>query len=193
MGIYKYIRNLWKQPKENLGDLWKQRLIEWREQPAILRIDKPTRIDRARSVGYKAKTGVFVVRVQLRQGGFFRPKDMMGGRRSAHSGRIKNVGKNYQAIAEERAADKYPNCEVLNSYYVAHDGKQQWFEVVMVDPSNPSVMADKDLAWLGNSHQKGRAYRGLTSAGNRFRGLRWKGKGAEKMRPSLGAHDKRGK
>ncbi|MEK6874484.1 MAG: 50S ribosomal protein L15e [Nanoarchaeota archaeon] len=192
MGIYKYIREVWKQPKANLGLVWKQRLISWREEPAQIRLEHPTRIDRARAAGYKAKPGVFVVRTRLRRGSFFRPKDTMaGGRRSAHAGRIKNVGKNYQAIAEERVADHYPNCEVLNSYYVGHDGKHQWFEVILVDTSHPSVLADKDLAWLAK--HRSRVYRGLTSAGNRFRGLRWKGKGAEKMRPSLGAHGKRGK
>ena len=33
----------------------------------------------------------------------------------------KNLDKNYQLIAEERTSKKYPNCEVLNSYYVAKD------------------------------------------------------------------------
>ncbi|MBT92991.1 MAG: 50S ribosomal protein L15e, partial [Euryarchaeota archaeon] len=44
----------------------------------------------------------------------------------------------------------------------------------------------------GNSHT-GRAYRGKTSAGKRGRGLMNKGKGAEKLRPSLKANKNRGK
>mgnify|MGYP001578294239 FL=1 len=191
MGMYKYIRKLWNKPKENLGDVWKQRLIDWRKESSTVRIEYPTRLDRARSAGYKAKQGVFVVRQKVPRGGFFRDKAMMGGRRSAHSGRIKNVGKNYQVIAEERAQDHYPNAEVLNSYYVGHDGKHQWFEIIMVDPSHPAIQADKDLAWLID--KRGRSYRGLTAAGTRMRGQRWKGKGAEKNYPSLAAHGKRGK
>ena len=48
--------------------------------------------------------------------------------------------------------------------------------------------------WIssGNSH-KGRAERGKTSAGKRGRGLHNKGKGAEKLRPSLKANKNRGK
>lgn len=191
MGVYKYIRKLWQKPKENMAEEQKARLISWRKEPAQVRVEYPTRLDRARSVGYKAKPGVFIIRVNVGRGGFFRDKAMMGGRRSAHSGRIKNVGKNYQAIAEERVADHYPNCEVLNSYPVGPDAKNQWFEVIMVDTNHPAVLADKDLCWLADA--RGRAYRGLTSAGNTFRGLRWKGKGAEKMRPSLAAHGKRAK
>ena len=40
---------------------------------------------------------------------------------------------------------------------------------------------------------RGRAYRGKTSAGKRGRGLFNKGKGAEKLRPSLKANLNRGK
>ena len=36
--MYKYVRDLWKQPKQNLGDLWKQRLIKWRKEPSTVRI-----------------------------------------------------------------------------------------------------------------------------------------------------------
>jgi len=60
MGVYKHIRELWKQPKKNLGELWKQRLILWRRGEATVKIKHPTRLDRARSLGYKAKQGVFI-------------------------------------------------------------------------------------------------------------------------------------
>jgi ribosomal protein L15E len=39
--------------------------------------------------------------------------------------------KSLQRIAEERASVKYPNMEVLNSYWVGHDGRQKWFEVIL--------------------------------------------------------------
>jgi large subunit ribosomal protein L15e len=45
----------------------------------------------------------------------------------------------------------------------------------------------------GNTAHRGRAYRGKTSAGKRGRGLHKKGKGAEKLRPSLRANLNRGK
>jgi len=42
-------------------------------------------------------------------------------------------------IAEERAAKKYPNLEVLNSYYVTEDGSHKWYEVILVDPHHPVI------------------------------------------------------
>ena len=51
-------------------------------------------------------------------------------------------------------------------------------------------MNDKGLMNLAN--QRGRVYRGLTSAGRKSRGLRGKGKGFEKMRPSRRAHNRVG-
>ena len=61
MGLYKYIRDLYKQPKDNLGEVWKQRLLELRRAPATVKLSRPTRIDRARSLGYRAKQGIFIV------------------------------------------------------------------------------------------------------------------------------------
>ena len=62
----------------------------------------------------------------------------------------------------------------------------------------PAIIADKQLGVFsqanGHNSHRGRAARGLTSAGKRGRGLsRSKGKGAEKLRPSLKANLNRGK
>jgi large subunit ribosomal protein L15e len=100
---------------------------------------------------------------------------------------------NYQEIAERRAVSKFVNCEVLNSYEVAKDGAHYWYEVILVDPNHPAIKADKHYAWLSQGANKRRAFRGITSAGRKSRGLRNKGKGAEKIRPSLGANSNRGK
>ncbi|RLE39281.1 50S ribosomal protein L15e [Candidatus Woesearchaeota archaeon] len=183
MGMYKYVRILWKQPKDKLGEVWRDRLIKWRKEPATIRISKPTRIDKARAIGYKAKQGIIVVRQRLKRGGRMRPT-IKSGRRPKHRRRLKVLHKNYQQIAEERANRLFPNCEVLNSYYVAKDGIYIWYEVILVDTSHPTVKADKNLKWICEKQHKGRAYRGLTSAGRKSRGLRKKGKGSEKTRPS---------
>lgn len=181
MALYKYIRDLWKQPKANLGDLWKQRLIEWRRSPVTVRISRPTRLDRARSLGYKPKQGVILVRQRVLRGGHKRPK-IRKGRRPKHYRQKMVLHKSYQTIAEERAAKKFKNCEVLNSYLVAKDGMRYWYEIILVDRTHPAVLADKNLA--GIAGQKGRTYRGLTASGKRTRGiLTNKGKGAEKLRP----------
>ncbi|MBS3127571.1 50S ribosomal protein L15e [Candidatus Woesearchaeota archaeon] len=183
MGMYKYIREAWKKPQENI-ELWQKRLIEWRGQPVTIRIDRPTRLDRAHSLGYKAKPGVFMVRQRVPRGG--RKKEQFdGGRRSKRSTMRKNVDKPYQQIAEERAQKCYINCTVLNSYWVAQDGKNYWYEVIMVDGSHPAIQSDKQLSWI--AQHRSRVFHGLTSAGKRSRGLYHKGKGAEKLRPSRSA------
>jgi large subunit ribosomal protein L15e len=103
------------------------------------------------------------------------------------------MAKNIQRIAEERVNRHFPNLEVLNSYWVGQDGKHKYYEVIMLDPSHPSIKADKELGWIADGHHRGRAYRGKTSAGKRGRGLHNKGKGAEKLRPSLKARGNIGK
>jgi large subunit ribosomal protein L15e len=99
--------------------------------------------------------------------------------------------KNLQWIAEERAARKFPNLEVLNSYYVAEDGLLKWFEVILVDPNHPAIKNDPDINWICNKSNRRRVFRGLTSSGKKARGLRHKGIGAEKIRPSTNKGRKR--
>ncbi len=183
MGLSKHLGELWKQPKENLGALWKQHLITWRREPATIRLAHPTRIDRARALGFRAKQGIFVVRQRVSAGAHKRP-DFDGGRHSKHFRTTLILAKNYQLIAEERATKKFPNCEVLNSYYVAGDSKHYWYEVILVDRAHPAVRADPRIAWITNGTQRGRVFRGKTNAGRKIRGLWHKGKGAERLRPS---------
>jgi len=77
----------------------------------------------------------------------------------------------------------------LNSYYVGEDGMHVWYEVIFVDPTK--VVKDKDLRWIVAPQHTRRVYRGKTSAGRKSRGLRNKGKGAEKVRPSGKANKRR--
>lgn len=188
MGIYKYIGNAWKRPKESLKHLWKQRLIDWRREGSTVKLEFPTRIDRARALGYKAKQGVFVVRQRVLRGGHVRKRPI--GRKQKNKRSRLDLRKNYQLIAEERAIRNYPNCEVLNSYWVGQDGKQYWFEIIVVDRSHPAIRSDNNLNWITDKQHIRRVFRGLTSAGKKVRGLRYKGKGVEKARPSRKANDR---
>jgi large subunit ribosomal protein L15e len=189
MGIYKYIRQAWSQPRETLGERYRHYLMQWRREPSTLRIDYPTRLDRARSLGYRAKQGFVLVRQRVIRGGHNR-EDWSGGRHSSNMSVRMNLRLNYQAIAERRANDAYPNCEVLGSYLVGKDGRQAWYEIILVDRSHPVILADPALSWVGLPANKGRAYRGLTSAQRRSRGLRSRGKGAEHIRPGTRANDR---
>lgn len=165
MGIYKYIKESWKSDDNSI---WKTRLINWRKEPSVIKIDHPTRLDRARALGYRAKTGFVIARVHLARGGRKRDK-IKGGRMPMHFGSRKIVNKSYQQIAEERANKKFVNLEVLNSYYVAEDGKYFWYEVILVDPDRPEIKSDPRINWICS--QTGRAYRGLTSPGKKSRGF----------------------
>ncbi len=187
MGMYQAIRELWTQPKEKLGELYKQRLIQWRKENVITSIERPTRIDRARALGYKAKKGITVVRVRVARGGRKR-EARKHGRRSRTMRRKKIVGMSYQWIAEQKVQRSYKNLEVLNSYWVGKDGLHYWFEVIMVDPFMPEIKSDKQLNWICYRKHTNRVLRGRTSAGQRSRGLLNKGKGAEKIRPGRRAN-----
>ena len=188
MSLYKHLSEFYNT--EESSKLFQERLILWRREPVVLKVEHPSRLDRARSLGYKAKQGIVVVRVRLKRSKRLRPL-IKKGRRSKHRRRKKIVNKNYGLIAEERAARNYTNMEVLNSYYVYEDGKYKWFEVILVDKNHPGIKKDKNLNWMSKPQHNRRVFRGLTSAGKKSRGLRHKGKGAEKIRPSLASHDRR--
>lgn len=191
--LYKILGNLWRSKGEEIRNLWKSRLIKWRKEPAFVKLDRPTRIDRARRLGYKAKQGYVVVRARVKKGGRTRPR-IRAGRKPGNIGRIKfSPKKSLQWIAEERTARKFPNLEVLNSYYVADDSVHAWYEVILVDPHHPQIKNDGKINWISSKKHKGRVHRGLTSAGKKSRGLRNKGRGAEKIRPSIRAKKGRGK
>ena len=182
---YKYIAEAWAKPEKSFVDkLTRERLIEWRRQSVITRIERPTRLDRARRLGYKAKQGFVMARVHVRRGGLrkVRPK---AGRRPKRMGVKKfKPAKSLRLIAEERVGRKFPNLEVLNSYWVGEDGRSKWFEVIMVDTHHPAILSDRDINWMAEKQHRTRVFRSLTSAGKKVRSLRRKGRGAEKFRPS---------
>ncbi|MBU0456576.1 MAG: 50S ribosomal protein L15e [Nanoarchaeota archaeon] len=190
MGMYQKVRELWKKPKENMPELWRERLISWRKEPVTIKLEHPTRIDRARSLGYKAKQGYIVVRQRVIRGGHTRPQ-IKGGRRPKRYGTRLSLRKNYQQICEERTQRKFANLVVLNSYWVAEDGYYCWYEVILVDPEHPVIKSDPKINWVCDKKNRSRVFHGKTSAGKKGRGMAGKGKGFEKARPSRRANDRR--
>ncbi len=192
--MYSHIRDAWKKPESTyVHELRWHRLQEWRREAAVQRIDKPTRLDRARSLGYKAKQGIVMVRAGIRRGSARKPRYIRGRRTKRMGMRKITRGKSIQRIAEERAARKFPNLQVLNSYWVGEDGKHKWYEIIMIDTAHPVIKNDPRLNWLCQPNQKGRAFRGKTSAGTKGRGQRKRGKGTEKTRPSIRSRGNLGK
>jgi len=169
--MHKNMADLWKKPKESLGKTWNKRIIQWRKELVITKIGKSTRIDRARSLGYKAKQGFVLVRIRVNKGVSKRPK-IAGGRRPKRYGSYYPRNKSKNVIAEQKVARKFPNLEVLNSYWVGEDGKHKWFECILIDSHHPVIKSDPRTSWICQPQHKSRAFRGLTSAGKKSRGLR---------------------
>ena len=182
MGAYKYIRESFQNNYKNREQILKDRVSLWRKGSSIQKLDVPTNIARARTLGYKAKQGVIIVRSCVRKGMRKREKPR-GGRKPSKNGRFFSYQKSLQSIAEERVSRKYMNMEVLNSYYVGEDGRYKFFEVIMLDRSNESVLSNPLFGSVVKL--KGRAFRGLTSSGIKHRGMLHKGKTTIISRPSV--------
>jgi len=169
-GLYQHIRKLWKRPKSTIKDSVRDRLIKWRKEKRFQKIDKPTRLDRARAIGYKAKQGFVIVRGRIKKGGRKRPLYGRRGRKPSKAGISKfTPKKSLQWILEERVQKKYPNLEVLGSYSVGEDGGHKWFEVIMVNPKSPAIKNDKNLKWITKKKHRRRVFRGLTPSGKKAR------------------------
>lgn len=188
MGAYKYLEELWKKKQSDvLRFLLRVRTWEYRHLPAVHRCQRPTRPDKARRLGYKAKQGYVMYRVRVRRGD--RKKDVAKGivyGKPKHQGvRKQKSTRNLRSFAEERVGRKVcGNLRVLNSYWVASDATYKYFEVILVDPMHNAVRRDPRINWICKPVHKHRELRGLTSAGKKGRGLRSKGSGAARLRPS---------
>ncbi len=132
---------MWKTNSEEL----KKRAIIWSKEPTIHRIKRPSRLDRARRLGYKAKQGIIVIRTKVGRGGM-RKQRPVSGRRPKHLGvtRIKQA-ESMRLVAERRVNEKYPNLEVLGSYFLYKDGKNIWYEIILADTSHPSIAKDVEF------------------------------------------------
>jgi len=168
MSMYKNIKATFREEYRTRSEEYRARLTQWNKEPPVKGIERPTNIARARELGYKAKQGVLVARVSIKKGRRKRPQHG-GGRKPSKSGRFFSRTKSLQAIAEERANRKFSNCEVLNSYFVGEIGNKKFYEVLLLEKDKPSVYNDPN--YKGIVSQKGRAQRGLTRAGKKYRGF----------------------
>ena len=171
--------------------VFRLRTWEYRQLPGVVRLHRPSRVDKARRLGYKAKQGYVVYRVKIRAGGRKRQnaKGIVYGK-PVNQGinKIKAV-RPLQAIAEMRVGRHCGNLRVLNSYWIAQDATYKYFEVILVDPDHQAIRKDPRINWI--VRHKRRECRGLTSVGKKHRGLRHKGHSSTKARPSVRANWKR--
>ena len=190
---YKYVKETFEKHEKGYQTPNWYRGIEYRKGRSIQRVEHPTKIHRARTLGYKAKQGYIIVRARIRKGGMHKVRPKRGRKPRAMGVSKYTTGKNLQWIAEERVQRKFVNMQVLNSYKVYSDGRHWYYEVILVDTHHPVIMKDPKINWICDSTHTRRVFRGLTSAGRKSRGLGTKGVGSEKIRPSLRAHKREGK
>jgi ribosomal protein L15E len=69
-----YLEELWKKKQSDvMRFLLRVRCWEYSQLPGIIRLTRPSRPDKARRMGYKAKQGYVIYRVRVRRGGRKRP------------------------------------------------------------------------------------------------------------------------
>ncbi|MCX6773920.1 MAG: 50S ribosomal protein L15e [Candidatus Micrarchaeota archaeon] len=177
MGAYKYIKETLNNQYRERSSEYRRRLALWRKEETVVRVDRPSNLIRARTLGYKAKPGICIVRVKMSKGMRKRPA-MKKGRKSRKSYQFTSPDKSLRMIAEEKAARAYRNMEVLNSYWVGEDGQYKYFESILAERGNTNIPDYMNDALA----RKGRAFRGLTSAGQKVRGYMVKGLNAKRRR-----------
>ena len=183
MGAYKYLEELWrKKQSDAMRYLLRIRSWEYRQLPKVCRVTHPTRPDKARKLGMKAKQGYVVYRVAIRRGGRKRPNPkgiVYGKPKNQGINQLKNR-RNLRVIAECRVGRVCPNLRVLNSYWVNQDATYKYYEVILVDPNHSAIRNDPTINWIVNPVHKHRECRGLTAAGRHARGMTKKGHRANK-------------
>merc|ERR1712136_209596 len=174
MGAYKYMQELYRKKQSDvLRFLLRVRCWQYRQLHRVHRAPRPTRPDKARRLGYRAKQGYVIYRVRVRRGGRKRPvpKGCTYGKPVTHGVNQLKFQRSLRSVAEERVGRRCGGLRVLNSYWVCEDSTYKFFEVVMVDPFHKAIRRDPKINWLCNAVHKHREMRGLTSAGASSRGL----------------------
>jgi len=188
MGAYKYLEELWKKKQSDvLRFLLRIRCWELRALPAVHRAYRPTRPDKARRLGYKAKQGFVIYRARVRRGGRKRPnpKGIVYGK-PANQGILQlKWQRSHQSKAEERVGKRCGNLRVLNSYWINQDARHKYYEVILVDPFHTAIRNDPRINWITKPVFKHRELRGLTTAGRKNRGLMGKGPRHSRVRSSM--------
>merc|ERR1711990_1320254 len=187
MGAYKYLQELWRKKKsDTMRFVMRVRCWEYRQLATIHKAAKPSRLDKARAVGFKAKQGYTIYRVRIRRGGRKRAvgKGIVYGK-PVHGGiRKLKKARSHRSVAEEKCGRRCSNMRVLNSYWVGQDAAYKFYEVIVVDPAHTAIKDDPRINWIVSEKHNKRELRGLTSAGKKYRGLRQKGYKANALRNS---------
>ncbi|XP_230013.1 large ribosomal subunit protein eL15-like [Rattus norvegicus] len=174
MGAYKYIQELWRKKQSDvMCFLLRVYCWKYRQLSEMHRALRPTRPDKARRLGYKAKQGYVIYRIRVRLSGRKRPvpKGATYGKPVHHGVKQLKFARSLQSVVEERAGRHCGAWRVLNSYWVGEDSTYKFFEVILIDPSHKAIRRNPDTQWIAKPVHKHREMRGLTSAGRKSRCL----------------------
>ncbi|KAL5108602.1 60S ribosomal protein L15 [Taenia crassiceps] len=127
----------------------------------LLRMSRPSRPDKARRLGYKAKQGFVIFRTRVRRGGRKRPVP-----KGATYGKPTNEGVNQLKNQRSIQATAEVCLRIFNVYLL-----RIALVVICVDPNHSAIRRDPAIRWICKAHQKHREQRGLTSATRKSRGL----------------------
>ena len=126
---------------------------EYRQLPVIHKVQRSSRPDKARKLGYKKKQGYVIYRIRIRRGGRKRPvaKGIVYGKPVNQGVNQLKPARSHRAIAEERVGAKLYNLRVLNSYWVGQDGAFKFYEVILVDPNHKAVRRNAKINWISSN------------------------------------------
>ncbi|PIK34943.1 ribosomal protein L15 [Apostichopus japonicus] len=125
MGSHKYVSELWKKKQcDVMRFLRRIRTWHYRQLSSVHRASRPTRPDKAKSLGYRAKQGKDQGINQLK------------------------FQRSLQSVAEERVGRRCGGLRVLSSYWIAEDSTYKYYEIIMVDPFHKAIRRTPDMQWI---------------------------------------------
>merc|ERR1712110_133102 len=117
-GAYKYLEELYKRKQSDiLRFLLRVRAWQYRQLSSVHRASRPTRPDKARRLGYKAKQGYVIYRVRVKRGGRKRPvsKGICYGKPKTSGVNQLKFQRSIQSVAEERVGESVVDLESLTA------------------------------------------------------------------------------
>lgn len=114
--LAQYVEELYKRKQSDvLRFLLRVRCWEYRQLPGIVRLTGPTRPDKARRMGYKAKQGYVIYRVRVRRGGRKKPVHKVAARHCASPHLV--------SVCRACAACEKPTIAVVSALF----GMEAWY------------------------------------------------------------------
>lgn len=135
MGAYRYVQELYrKKQSEVMRYLLRIRVWQYRQLTKLHRCPRPSRPDKARRLGYRAKQGYVIYRIRIRRGGRKRPvpKGCTYGKPKSHGINELKPYRKLQNIAE--VSYKFPSWD-WTTYSTVHDANLSDLLILVMIPN----------------------------------------------------------